>query len=877
MPNSGPQLLFSQQLCAEKYWQEGEGHREKCNRVASALKDSPEHFHAYRDITLDMRFLEGGRIQAGMGTSKIVTQNNCYVSGTIEDSLIDGPGSIMDRAKEAAQTLKLGGGIGYDFSTLRPRGELIRKLQSHSTGPMSFMEIFNSICLCIASAGHRRGAQMGVLRIDHPDVEEFVHAKQNDTRFLGFNLSLAVTDEFMECLASGKPFPLQWGGQIYREIDPQELWEMVMRSTWDWAEPGVLFVDTINRMNNLWYCETIAATNPCVTGETPILTDKGHLPIQSLVGKEVHVWNGEAFCSVTPYSTGINPIFRVQLSNGRSLECTPAHRFLIQGKNGEELICAKDLEEGMRLSKTDMPVVSDGEDFSKFGDAYSQGFYSGDGVERSEKSRIYQARYDCMKRLRGTISEEHPDRQFRLWSHGPMLDKDFVPINGALPYCLQWLSGLLDANSSASPKLPSIQLTSANERFLLDVQLMLTRMGVRGHLARVDRTNGEFWNDRPWWRLTINQTDVQHLLKLGLDVSRLELKTGVPHRDARRYVTVVSVEDLQSAEETFCFTEETRGLGTFNGIVTGQCGEQPLPPHGTCLLGSFNLVRYVRRTSDIYYFDWDQFREDIPHVVRAMDNVVDRARYPLPEQRTEALSKRRMGLGVTGLANVGEVLGFPYGSHEFLDFETVVLNGLNEYAYLASVELAKEKDAFLKFDPDKYCQSEFIKSLPDYVQDQIRKYGIRNSHLTSIAPTGTISFAADYVSSGIEPVFEFEGRRKVHMKAGLIEVDISDYGFREWGGSGKLAKNVTIQEHVDVVAIAAKRVDSAVSKTCNHDGSLPWDEFKGLYVQAWERGCKGLTTFNKDGKRGGILLEKPKEEKKTACYVDPETGVKECS
>ncbi|RUQ67319.1 adenosylcobalamin-dependent ribonucleoside-diphosphate reductase [Brucella abortus] len=577
----GPTLTFSDRLHAEKYRLPHEDFREACNRVASALKDDDQHFRSFRDALLDMRFMPAGRIQAAMGAPKAVTPYNCYVSGTIEDSFVDGEGSIMQRAAEAAQTMRMGGGIGYDFSGLRPRGELIKKLQSRSSGPVSFMEIYDAICRCVASSGHRRGAQMGVLRIDHPDVEEFILAKQNVSRLTGFNISLGVTDEFMECLAAGRPFPLKWGGRTYKEVDPAALWEMVMRGTWDWAEPGVLFIDTINRKNNLWYCEDIAATNPC--------------------------------------------------------------------------------------------------------------------------------------------------------------------------------------------------------------------------------------------------------------------------------------------------------------------GEQPLPPFGACLLGSFNLARYVTRPGIGYAFDWDRFRADIPPVVRAMDNVVDRALYPLPQQRMEALAKRRMGLGITGLANAAEALGFPYASPEFMDFQLRVLDELRDGTYLASADLAREKGPFPKYDRDLFLAGEFAKTLPDHVRHAIHKHGLRNSHLTSIAPTGTISFCADYVSSGIEPVFEYEGKRLVNMPEGQVTVDVSDYGFREFGVKGRLAHTVSAQEHVDVLAAASALVDSAVSKTCNVDGSMDWEDFKGLYVQAWERECKGCTTFNKDGKRMGILLGKedpaevetavakePEPEQAAACFIDPSTGLKEC-
>lgn len=577
---SGPTLPVSIETHAQKYRSKGETYREAMGRVANALKDDEDHFHAFRDILLEMRFWPGGRVQASMGSPKAVTPYNCFVSGTIEDSFVDGHGSIMARATEAAATMRQGGGIGYDFSSLRPKGDLIRKLSSYSSGPLSFMEIFDSVCKCVASSGHRRGAQMGVLRIDHPDIMEFIHAKNDQHTLARFNISVAVTDKFMECLYTGKPFPLVFENRVYSEVDPAALWDMLMRSTWDWAEPGVLFIDTINRMNNLHYCETIAATNPC--------------------------------------------------------------------------------------------------------------------------------------------------------------------------------------------------------------------------------------------------------------------------------------------------------------------GEQPLPPHGACLLGSFNLVKYlVPKTVYLvgqprWEFGWDLLARDIPHVVRAQDNIVDRAKYPLYEQEKEAKSKRRMGLGVMALANAGEALGFPYGSPEFIAFEDKVLRFINRNCYLASIDLAKEKGAFTLFDATLYGRSQFVQTLDEDVQEGIARFGIRNSHLTSIAPTGTIALCADNVSSGIEPVFDLSYDRPIQTQDGVNIERVEDYGLRVLGVTGRTTNEVTAAEHVAVLTTAARNVDSAVSKTCNVGSNVGWEDFKDIYVKAHAGGAKGCTTFRKDGKKMALLVAKAEVDdaedagQETACFIDPATGRREC-
>lgn len=560
----GPTVPFSEEIHKEKYRGKGESFRDAMARVAGALADDDHHFHKMTDILWNMRFLPAGRVQSAIGSPRKVTAFNCFVSGTIEDSLDD----IMDKLKEAALTMKMGGGIGYDFSTLRPELARIRSLDSQSSGAVSFMQIYNAMCGTMRSAGGRRGAQMGVLRIDHPDIEEFIEAKTNDHNLTKFNISVAVTDEFMRAVEEGTDFNLVFEGRIYSTVDARALWDKLMRATWDWAEPGVLFIDTINGMNNLWYCETLAATNPC--------------------------------------------------------------------------------------------------------------------------------------------------------------------------------------------------------------------------------------------------------------------------------------------------------------------GEQPLPPYGACLLGSFNLVKYLILKEGGYIFDYEALADDIIEVVRAQDNIIDATTYPLKQQEIEAKNKRRMGLGVTGLANAGEALGYEYGSDVFKGWASRVLLTLANASYQTSALLAKEKGPFPMFEKDKFLDSEFVKGLSSITRGMIAKHGIRNSHLISFAPTGTISLTADNISSGIEPVFSWEFDRTVLEESGRPHVErVQDYGYRELGVKGKTADKCSIDDHLGILKIASRWSDSAVSKTINIGDHVTWDEFKDVYVKAWKGGCKGCTTFRASGKRYGILNATSSEEG-DACYIDPETGKKTC-
>ena len=573
----GPSMPISEEIDRMKYRLEGETFDGKIKRISKALSDGIEHQYKLEDILGNMRFLPAGRVQNAMGSPRITTAYNCFVSGIINDSM----DSIMLRATQAAETMRRGGGIGYDFSRIRPRGDLIKSLESQSSGPVSFMGIYDAICQTIASSGHRRGAQMGVLRVDHPDIYDFIRAKRNSDKLTGFNISVGITDKFMVYLEEGSLFPLEFEGRVYNMIDPVELWDEIMQSTWDWAEPGVLFLDRINEMNNLYYCEKIEATNPC--------------------------------------------------------------------------------------------------------------------------------------------------------------------------------------------------------------------------------------------------------------------------------------------------------------------GEQPLPPFGACLLGSFNLAKYV---NEVNGFDYPQFESDIHEVVRAMDNVIDRTIYPLKEQEDEARNKRRMGLGVTGLANAGEMLGFEYGSADFLTWMATVFETLRDETYRTSAELAGEKGTFPLYNAEKHLAGKFIQTLSEDVINLIEKNGIRNSHLTSIAPTGTISLCADNVSGGIEPVFSHYYDRTIQTFNGPIVERVEDYAYSK-GVEGKSANDISVQDHLEVLLMAQKYIDSACSKTCNVGDDVSYDEFKQVYVDAWKGGAKGCTTFRLSGKRFGIFNQETLEEEETihgktqemvaeegkveACFIDPLTGQKECS
>ena len=532
------------------------GVQDSWRRVANSLAKNEKNKKFWEDefysILEDFKFLPAGRILAGAGTDRSVTLFNCFVMGTIPDDM----GGIFEMLKEAALTMQQGGGIGYDFSTIRPKGADVKGVAADASGPLSFMDVWDSMCRTIMSAGSRRGAMMATMRCDHPDIEEFIDAKKDAARLRMFNLSVLVTDGFMEAVKGDKNWELIFNGKIYKTVRALDLWDKIMQGTFEYAEPGVIFIDRINQMNNLAYCEQISATNPC--------------------------------------------------------------------------------------------------------------------------------------------------------------------------------------------------------------------------------------------------------------------------------------------------------------------GEQPLPPYGACLLGSINLARLVKKPFEAdAEIDIAGLSRIVKIAVRMMDNVVDVSRFPLKAQEEEAQQKRRIGLGVTGLADALLMMGLRYGSNDAAKKTEELLHQIARISYLSSSELAKEKGSFTLFDADQYLASKTLTKMDQDIRDLISKNGIRNALLTSIAPTGTISLYAGNVSSGIEPVFAYSYNRKVLQKDGShTDEDVVDYAVQIWRekfGSKPFpdyfvnAQTLDPIDHVRMQSAAQKWIDSSISKTINCPVDIDFNTFKEVYMEAWRGGCKGCTTYRPNEVTGSVL------------------------
>ncbi|MCY4319611.1 MAG: adenosylcobalamin-dependent ribonucleoside-diphosphate reductase [Alphaproteobacteria bacterium] len=522
-------------------------------RVAGFLARNDTEKKMFVDAMRGWKFLPAGRILAGAGTDRRVTNINCYVLGRIDDSL-DG---IMDALKDAATTMQAGGGIGHDFSTLRPKGAPVHRVGADASGPLSFMNMWDSMCRTIMSAGSRRGAMMGTMRVDHPDIEAFIDAKRDAECLRMFNLSVLVTDDFMDAVKNDRGHDLVFNGTVWRTVAARALWDRIMRATYDSAEPGVIFIDRINAANNLRHCETIHATNPC--------------------------------------------------------------------------------------------------------------------------------------------------------------------------------------------------------------------------------------------------------------------------------------------------------------------GEQPLPPWGSCLLGSINLAAFVKAPfEDGAHIVEDELAWTVGTAVRMLDRVVDTSFYPLEQQREEALSKRRLGLGITGLADALAFLGIRYGSELAVEQTRDLVSMVQTAAYRTSAVLAAETKPYPLWDIEHFLETRTAQQLDQRTLDFIANNGLRNSHLTSIAPTGTISLVAGNVSGGIEPVFAHSYTRRVLQPDNTyVEERVESASMALWhrlcGDEPPPdwfvdAGTITPEDHVRMQAAAQAHIDSAVSKTVSVPKDISFEAFKDIYRLAYESGCKGCTTYRPNDITGAVLV-----------------------
>jgi ribonucleoside-diphosphate reductase alpha chain len=1003
-------------------------------RVARALADVETEERREQWYESFLWALRHGAIPAGRVTSnagalehKPATSTiNCTVSGTIRDSMDD----ILNKVHEAGLTLKAGCGIGYEFSTLRPRGAYVSGAGAYTSGPLSFMDIYDKMCFTVSSAGGRRGAQMGTFDIGHPDVLEFIRAKRENGRLRQFNLSLLVTDEFMKAVKKDGDwqlaFPLgrreydactpaerpdlddatkyvwrEWpytegyvaneeglvACKIYKTLPARRVWDVIMSSTYDFAEPGFILVDKVNEMNNNWWTENIRATNPCVTADTRLATQFGMVRIGDLYDARVDIQatvDGRALGegmgvdvrpAVPAFMTSSSAdVYRVVTQDGYEIKATEWHDFYTsRGK-----IKLKDLKPGDEL------LIQSGK--GQFGGCGSAelgqllGLLTGDGHftnrGKGEEAAVVnlwgadRAVADGVVAYVNSLIAGFAERP-RNYQVGAVAipDRNLVMIRSVIlarvlaqygftaetklkvpeivwrgnEDCVKgYLRGLFQTDGTVQRNDKNvhctIRLASSQQSLLKDVQMLLANFGIFCRvLKRRDAGQRLMSDGKGGKRLYECQADYELIIgsesrdrfmeQIGFltDEKNDKYREWKLERKTARYeefVSPVAAIDYLGREAVFDTTQPDRNNLIFNGIVTGNCGEQPLPPYGSCLLGSVNLTKFVVDPfTDNARFDWETYRKVVKVFTRMLDNVVEINGLPLAQQRGEILRKRRHGMGFLGLGSTITMLCMKYGSKKSVAFTQNVSREMAVAGWEAALDLAREKGPAPIMNEEFTVTREMLRKRPEMVKDgwrvgarisgrvlharysrymqriaeaspelvdELAEVGARFTHHTSIAPTGTISLSlANNASNGIEPSFAHHYFRNVirEGKKSKEKIDVFSFellAYRELVNSRAMpdsqnpaeklpdyfisADDIGPKEHVDIQAAAQLWVDSSISKTANVPTDYKYEDFKDIYMYAFEQGLKGCTTFrfNPEAFQGVLVKE---DDLKNTTYV----------
>jgi len=974
---------ISMDVLKEKYFKAGESDVEDLyRRVARALasverEDIREAMQARFLDNLRAGAIGAGRIMSAAGTDIQATLINCFVQ-PVGDCIqgVDDAGypGIYEALREAAETMRRGGGVGYDFSRIRPRGAMVKGTASMASGPCSYINVFDQSCSTVESAGARRGAQMGVLRIDHPDVLDFITAKRTPGRWNNFNVSVGVPDAFMEAVEQDRDWELVHGaapgaelvkegarqradGQwVYRKLRARELWDTIMTSAYDFAEPGILFLDQINTDNNLHYTETIQATNPCVTADTWVLTEGGPAQVADLVGRPFGaVVDGRVYPTESAgfFATGHKRVLRLSTREGHALRLTADHRVRRVVRRTRYVLetawtPAGELRPGDEVLLHNHRALGGWEGVGTEAEGYLLGLLIGDGTLKSDKAVLsvwapelravgagavaYAATgaagiVQAAETAAATLTHRADFRGFQrpvagrgearlastalrdlAFSMGmeagrksitPAMEKTSSSFAAGL------LRGLFDADGSvqgSQEKGVSVRLSQSDADLLRAVQRMLLRFGIVSTLHENRRPaqvralpdgqggSGDYACAAQHELVVASDNLAAYADRIGFADTAKADRLGEALSGYQRALNMerftATVEQLADDGEEMVYDVTVADCHAFdaNGLHAHNCGEQPLPPYGCCDLGPIILTRFVRNPFGLHgeaAFDFDAFEQSVATQVRALDNVLDVTFWPLPQQQAESAAKRRIGVGFTGMGNTLAMLCKRYDRQDGRDMAVQIAERMRNAAYRASIELAKEKGAFPKFKAEGYlAKGTFASRLPEDIQKSIKKHGIRNSHLLSIAPTGTVSLAfADNASNGIEPPFSWTyTRRKREADGSKSEYVVEDYAWRLYktlgGDVNRLpeyfvnAMDMAAADHVAMMEAVQPFVDTAISKTVNVPADYPYDDFKGLYLQAWHSGLKGLATYRPNSILGAVL-EVPAAEAKPAAKSEP--------
>jgi ribonucleoside-diphosphate reductase alpha chain len=940
-------------------------------------------------------FYPAGRIASACGTDIRATLINCFVQ-PVGDSISedrDGKPGIYRALGEAAETMRRGGGVGYDFSLIRPRGAKVASTQSRASGPISYMRVFDRSCETVESAGARRGAQMGIMRCDHPDIEDFVMAKdlrefnallaqldldateaealRNRVRTLSnFNLSVAVTDALMAAVEDDRDFELVHAAEpgealkaegayqrddglwVYRRLPARELWDCIIRQTYETAEPGVVFIDRMNADNNLGYCERIEATNPCVSADTWVCTSEGLRQVRDLLGRPfVALVSGEQWASSPEgfFQTATKPLLRIRTKRGYSLRVTEDHPVLAVSRK-TRFSTRHEWRPAGALSIGDMVTLADHScaelplveaDCER---GYLLGLLVGGGTIKADKvvlsfwkpameangeelagsaPKVMEAAENALRnqfRTRADFGGWHAAEQqgniteFRMsaaclkeLAESFGLSRQFKGVSADIEragpsFARGFLRGLFDADGSvqgSQAKGVSVRLAQSNKAALEAVQRMLMSLGIASTLHAERRPARKSWLPDGKGGSALYPCRAQHELHIsganllrfdeiiGFNDERKAAKLKASMASYRRALnreqfvdTVVAIDD-DDAEPVY--DVRIPGINRFdaNGVVVHNCGEQPLPDYGCCCLGSVDLAAFVRDPfGEAPTMDWEALGATVETAVRMLDDVLDATYWPLEQQRIEAMHKRRVGLGMTGLGTATAMMKRVYGADDGVALAEELADFIKRRAYQASVALAREKGAFPAFAADDYLASGFMQRMPEAIREAVAAHGIRNSHLLSIAPTGTISLAfGRNISNGVEPPFAWAYSRVKRQSDGTRQsYEVQDRGYRlylEQGGDPEAlpdyfvnAQTLPVAAHLATQAAVQRHVDSSISKTINVPADYDFEAFKQVYADAFAAGCKGCTTYRPNDSTGAVLSVTATGKQTPASFVE---------
>ena len=833
----------------------------------------------------------------------------CYVLG-LEDSM----DSIIEMWGVCAKIYASGAGSGIPITNLREKGATISTGGSAS-GPLAYLNVVDMLSNTVRSGGKtRRAANMGIFKYNHPDVMEILDSKLNGN-IQTFNLSMSTTDYFMKEVNSGKDIRLKSPQKskykkARRKLSIDEIWTKVVINAWTNGDPGLFFFDTVNKFNPTPSLGDIDCTNPCLSNNTLLLTKEGYEEIQNLVGKKLEIWNGHEWTMVEPTVTGYNQkMLNIIFNNGEELYCTHYHKFKLKDNREIE---AKNLVEGDQLAKWTMPVLSDPTNpLDEYNiDPYTQGVYCGDGFWDNYHNwpciRLYGEKEKLLENLDYINYRTEDERTFlrlsNIYHH-----KNFVPINNySLNYKLSYLAGICDTDGTLT-KDGSIQISSVDFNYLLNLKRMINTMGIDGkinisHESKIKDMpdgNGNLkpYNCKTCYRLSIAGWQVQTILtKLNFKTFRLNTKDISISRDSSHYIKVEAILDQNQVDKkVYCFKDPIRGMGMFNNISTLQCGEVPLPPWSVCNIGSINVSYFVTEIPTLKTMDasfrWMDFKEAVEDAFVFLDNVIDKQDYIHPKFMKNAKDWRPVGLGIMGFADALIKMNIPYDSKEAKEFFERICYELNSTCIKKSVQMAKDgewgtpipgEDQEHMYNLLKYYTKEDEQLLADF-----EEYGIHNTNWTMIAPTGSTSMSAD-CSYAWEPLMALVWEKPLVESNEVLKIIHPQFkkDLNEFCNNQNISFNKIIEDIIDnngsiqnmavfpqpmkdiykvahdidpIVKIkmqgaGQKWISMAISSTTNLPNSATIEDVDIIYKTAWEHGLKGITVF-RDGCRENQVVQ----------------------